>query len=529
MIQTLLKNTKQYLPLVILLVIFALFYLQYISLVTADLGRHITNGREILTNNNLSVLYTNTYSYTNENFKFINHHWFFGVLAYTLHTFAGFEALTLFNLFLNASAFFLALKLSLKNNRIWIVTLVGLLVMPLLTHRTEIRPESISLFLFSLYFYVFDTLTFEKIKNYSPLHKFFIVFGLCMTQILWVNTHLFFILGPCVAGLFTLKSCISPPTKNRKYTVMLVSITALLLFVSLVNPFTIEGIVQPVQIFTNYGYTVVENQSTVFLLRLNHQTNYYLYVIGVTGISIASFLFSTNKKNLMTQLPSICLIGIFTVLTHKINRVSPFLAIVLIPVLATHTSLLLEWIPKRMISFLRSDKATVIFTPLILLIIVLGVKNSFLVPPIATIGSGLHPTMDASARFFIENKLHGPIFNNYDIGGYLIYYLYPQEKIFVDNRPEAYPDSFLKNEYIAAQTSESKWHELEDTYNFQVIYFYRLDMTQWAQPFLIERLSDPNWVPVFVDSTTIIFVKNNPENNEIIKKFAIPKEYFSIT
>lgn len=529
MILSLLQNAKKYLPIGALLFVFSLFYLQYISLVTADLGRHIINGRELLSTHDISVLYTNTYSYTNENFKFINHHWFFGVLVYVIHKYAGFSALTLFNLILYVCAFFLALKVALKKNTLWLVTLVGFLVMPLITHRTEIRPESISLFLFSLYFFLFDTFSFEKIKHYSSPLKILIVLGLCLIQILWVNTHLFFILGPCIAGLFALKSLLSPQSEIKKHGWTLMAVAILLLFASLVNPFIIQGVLQPLQIFTNYGYRVAENQSTAFLLRLNHQTNYYLYVIGLTVISIVSFFFSTTKKNLISQLPIIGLTCIFVVLTHKINRVSPFLGIVLIPILATNINSLIGWIPKRSIDFLRSDTAAMVTTPLILLLIVLGIRDSFLVPPVANIGTGLSPQMDASARFFIENKLQGPIFNNYDIGGYLIYYFYPQEKVFVDNRPEAYPNSFLQNEYIAAQTDTEKWNQLQAEYDFQVIYFYRLDMTEWAQPFLIERLSDPNWVPVFVDVTTILFVKNSTQNQEIIQKFAIPKEYFSIS
>jgi len=53
--------------------------------------------------------------------------------------------------------------------------------------------------------------------------------------------------------------------------------------------------------------------------------------------------------------------------------------------------------------------------------------------------------------FFKENNLQGPIFNNYDIGGYLIFNLFPQEKVFVDNRPETYSSEFFQEDYIPMQ------------------------------------------------------------------------------
>ena len=71
---------------------------------------------------------------------------------------------------------------------------------------------------------------------------------------------------------------------------------------------------------------------------------------------------------------------------------------------------------------------------------------------------GLLPKINAAADFYKTNKIQGPIFNNYDIGGYLIFHLYP-EKIFVDNRPEAYPTSFFQDVYIPMQENNDIWKE----------------------------------------------------------------------
>src|SRR5439155_19342363 len=36
------------------------------------------------------------------------------------------------------------------------------------------------------------------------------------------------------------------------------------------------------------------------------------------------------------------------------------------------------------------------------------------------------------------NHIQGPLLNNFNIGGYLIHYLFPQHRVYVDSRPEAY-------------------------------------------------------------------------------------------
>jgi hypothetical protein len=71
-----------------------------------------------------------------------------------------------------------------------------------------------------------------------------------------------------------------------------------------------------------------------------------------------------------------------------------------------------------------------------------------------TMGLGLLPGVDASGDFFRENHIAGPIFNDYDTGGYLIYKLSidgPNQRVFVDNRPEAYTREFFRDFYIRAQ------------------------------------------------------------------------------
>ena len=125
--------------------------------------------------------------------------------------------------------------------------------------------------------------------------------------------------------------------------------------------------------------------------------------------------------------------------------------------------------------------------------------------------------------------MQGPIFNNYDIGGYLIFHLFPQEKVFVDNRPETYPPNFFQNVYVPMQEDEQIWGEKSVEYNFNAIIFYLHDATPWGQKFLITRVQDKNWVPVFADNFIIIFLKKNELNKEVIKKFEMSQEMFRIT
>lgn len=78
------------------------------------------------------------------------------------------------------------------------------------------------------------------------------------------------------------------------------------------------------------------------------------------------------------------------------------------------------------------------------------------------------------------------------------------------------------------QENEKIWQKIDQKFNFNVIYFYRHDATPWGQQFLVSRIKDKQWVPVFVDQYTIIFLKRVKQNEVIIKKYEIPKSYFSL-
>ena len=143
-------------------------------------------------------------------------------------------------------------------------------------------------------------------------------------------------------------------------------------------------------------------------------------------------------------------------------------------------------------------------------------------------GLGLEPGNGAAAEFFRREKIRGPIMNDYDIGGYLIFHLFPEHRVFVDNRPEAYSEDFFQKIYVPMQQDESVWRRLDERYRFNAIFFYRHDATPWGQAFLIRRVQDPEWIPVFVDLYTIILVRRAPQNSGVIGAHGIPKSVFSV-
>lgn len=511
-----------------LFVVYAsVFMARQINFVTADLGRHITNGK--ITVETGKIISTNFYSYTEPDFPAINHHWGSGVVFYLVHKSFGFEGLSVFYVFTVVGAALLFSLAALHFADARLVFFAAVLAAPLLAYRTEVRPEGISLLFAGVFFYVLVLFREHKL-SYLPA---FILLGI--TQLLWVNSHIFFFMGFMLSGFFMVEEFFVRNNKEKlKHYVMLQSV---LVVASLLNPFFIKGLLAPLTIFKEYGYMIAENQSVLFMQeRLPNMVFTHFEIAGV--VLLLLFAFVIIQKKLKQVLVLLLPVVAFGLLGFMAVRGIPLFALAAIPALAFLMQYLVE-------KYAVGKK--IIFTTLSViaaLIVLTGFQSgyatdkknkrpraeykepSYFAPIKYTTGTGLFADMNLSAEFFKQNNIKGPVFNNYDIGGYLIYHLYPNERVFVDNRPEAYSVDFFKKTYVPMQEKMEQFRAVEQQYNFNCIWFYRHDNTPWAQPFLLQLIEQPDYAPVFVDGFTIMFLKRNEQNAELIRKYELPKSMF---
>jgi len=504
-------DRTQFLITLLISALVGLFFAQKINLFTADLGRHIKNGEVVL--HNTEVLYSNFYSYTDPNFKTINHHWLFGVLVNTLYQVGGFNLISVAYVIVNAAAFLLIFLCARKLSNTKTALIISLVSIPLLTSRTEVRPEGLSYLFFGLYLYVFLSL-----KGKSPNFWRALVI-LPIIQTLWVNTHIFFVFGIFISGVFLLDVIVENRKDIAKYVCLLLTTT----LASLVNPFFLRGLEEPFSIFREYGYQIVENQ-TLFFIQKRFGLPIYVHfeIFFLLGIALSTAYILTAGKKFRRSYVVIFLI-VFGLLTFKINRILQLYGFVFIPC----ASFLIFQIKNKLFPKINIDFALISAASLILVSSL--IQNSYFSPFRDTFGLGLMENTEKAAEFFLGNHIKGPIFNNYDIGGYLIFNLFPEYRVFVDNRPEAYSVDFFNDAYIPMQEDENIWEKEDAKYNFNAIFFYRQDITPWAQPFLIRRIKDKDWAPVYVDDFSIILVKNSMRNEEIIHKYKLPDKTFKIS
>jgi len=500
---------------------------QKIEFTAVDLGRHLENGKVIWQNK--QVLFKNFYSYTEPNFNFVNHHWLAGVIYYGLFLFGGFKLLSVFNILIILVTFLLAFKLAQKKAGFYLPALLSVPIIFLLSERIEVRPEIFS--------YLFIILTWFVLERVSETKKYQLLIWLIPLFILWANIHIYFFIGLALVGFKAAAEFLpffisaNGNLRNRFWESFVKSKVwfknlGLLIIACLVNPNFLQGLIYPLNIFRNYGYEIAENKSVFFLenLMINFHIPLFKMLLGLLFISLAATWFFSRKIKYfelfsslffsalaLMAIRNISLFALAALILISTNLVYP------IAYLSDNVSILHREIRHKYRLYLASGILLLILIGIIYLWIDSRRTNIFIKN---SLGWGLSQGSADSLKFYKDNKLSGPIFNNYDLGSALIYWLYPEESVFVDNRPEAYSNDFFNNIYKPMQSERGTWLKYSEKYQLKTIFFSHTDSTPWAQTFLASTINE-NWALVYFDRYSVIFLNKNKYDTAVINNLSL--------
>lgn len=463
-------------------------YLHPITAITQDLGRHIKTGEIIVQTH--TVPKTNLYSYTYPDFPFINHHWGSEVVFFVAYQLGGYSATLLLTFFASIIAFLLLYWYSYKAKVSFLaLSLVSFLSLGMLVERTDVRPEAFSMLLFALYLVILFT------NRKDPTKWLYVLIPL---QLLWTNLHIYFAIGILTIGLFLVDALFSffiAKTKNketRKHILSLCIVFVASSLVSLLNPHGVSGVLYPLRVFDNYGYSIEENQNIFFLWELFQKRTIVFF-----WISLVAFFTVMSIRVKQTHLIGWLLGIVFAVLAIQAIRNFPLFVFAIFIPFTYQLSALLKPI----------EKHSKVFLLLSIFLFILFFWQISAVLQVKPFGFTTPPGAANAVDFMERNNLKGPLFNNFDIGSYLIFRLYPSEKVFVDGRPESYPADFFQKIYIPMQQDQKLFTEMDKKYQFNTIFFSHTDQTPWAKQFLRDIVKNPAWKIVYLDDTVIILTK----------------------
>ena len=120
-----------------------------------------------------------------------------------------------------------------------------------------------------------------------------------------------------------------------------------------------------------------------------------------------------------------------------------------------------------------------------------------------------------AAAFIEEQRLPGPLFNDFTSGGYLSWAQPIAGGVYVDGRTEVYDVDFL-SPYMRQMRRPVEWQAEVDRRGIQTVCLFHW----WPNHQVLVRYlaRDPRWAIVYYDETSVVAVRRQPENADLIAR-----------
>ncbi len=132
-----------------------------------------------------------------------------------------------------------------------------------------------------------------------------------------------------------------------------------------------------------------------------------------------------------------------------------------------------------------------------------------------------------AADFLLAHNIPGPIFNTYEHGGYLMWRLWPAQKVFIDGR--ALSDSlfhdYLRMLYALPADAEKSGLDLLDDYGIQTVVVNGFEYGSGAVYLLPVALAGQprgEWQLVYSDAQAMVFLRHPPPDVTPLDSAAVP-------
>lgn len=462
-------------------------------------------------------------SYTQEGKPWVLHEWLSQIILYGLWKIGGENGLIFFKAFLILACYLLVYLFSVKNNPgIHHPISITLAALASQFHFFE-RPHIFSFLFLSLFI-----LILHHIKQGLKLSKAALL--LCLIQLLWVNMHGSWILGPVLLFIYLTGNILSDILLEAKssrplgwaralQSSFLKKIAILLFFISainLINPYGVQMLLLPFQIVHAplFQEMIVEWFSP-FAKIVQPAQKYILGIFLAYTIYLGITLWLNRRKTELWQWGVCCA---FFSLACRSVRMIPIFSFATLPIALLSSERTIE---NAFAGKKDSRVVTIVCGIGIAALIFLVCTNRFYVwqrlPERFALGVSPQQFPIGAAEFIREQKIQGKGFNTLGWGSYLIWSL-PKKKVFIDGRGEIYGETFMQY-YWNSISDLSLWRALTDRFQFD---YLLLPAGQPVSALMLPYLSRaPDWALVYFDETSLLFCKRNGLEAQWLKEHEI--------
>ncbi|HEX9018426.1 MAG TPA: hypothetical protein VF806_04535 [Anaerolineaceae bacterium] len=477
--------------------------------IDGDLGRHLTIGRWILANGRVPT--TDLFSHTMAGQPLTPHEWLSQVLFALADRAMGLNGVVLLSGLVIATAFWLVYRRARDaSHEILGAVFAVVLAMAASSLHWLTRPHIFTFLMLALWVNVLEDLRRGRLQRW---------WWLPVIMLAWANLHGAFIAGFVTWGLYGLGVAWDAFWRNfskgeglhgRFWRYFLLGGAASLL-ATLANP------AGPGLWATSVGYVgnrYLVSHTAEYLPPNFHDPSTWPFLVMIGLFVLALGLQGRRQEgghgvSAARVIPAAAwlVMGLYSV------RNAPLFAIVAAPLLA---SVFAEWLAanhyrlKLLSRFNQMNQRLLqtdlslrgILWPVIILALVIigyqsGAKLDFQQRGNA-FDSQVFPVQ--AVDWLVEHPQQGNMFNHFPWGGYLLYRMWPQQRVFIDGQTDFYGEG-LTRQYEQVLTISTGWEAVLEQYQVRWV------IIPPSGPLAITLRGDPGWKSVYQDETAEIFVK----------------------
>ncbi len=470
----------------------------------ADVGWHIRNGEFILSTR--TVPPTDSFSATKAGQPWFAWEWMYDALIALVHSRAGLNGVVAFSALLIALTFLLVCRLAMQRGATLVTTLLPLLLCVVASSIHFLaRPHVVGWMLTIVWFWILDS-----------SHRFTLNTGradptlafLPPLMILWVNLHGSFVMAFIFLGIYAAADllmawrsiCDQARQPARVHARVVGGVFILVALCSLLNPYGYKLHMHVYQYLSSrFLMQHIEEFRTPSLHGLPAQ--FFFLLVALTMIAIV-----TVRGRLRWIEWLIITFSVFSGFwaARNLPVASMLLTIVVGPLLPLARS------QSRKVSRLRQlgDRLTQFdsslrghFWPLVMVTITFGIclnQGNLFGRRLMNAHFSERRFPAQAVHFLVQRGNPEAILSLDSAGGYLIYRLYPEWKVFIDDRHDFYGEVYLKS-YLKVVHGEPGWERVLDDERVNLAIFP-------TESKLSERMrATAEWKVAYSDSTATVF------------------------
>src|ERR1700730_2036646 len=451
-----------------------------------DVWWHLRTGQLILQNH--SVFHTDPYSFTRFGQPWVNHEWLSEILIFGLYRVSGFGGLIVgFAIVIATTLLLVFIRCPGRPYLAALMTLWGAIAS---APTWGVRPQMLSLLLASIFLIVLEDSTQRPNLLWwtAPL------------MFLWVNLHAGYAIGLALLALFLVGEALEAGASGqwRKTAPRIKRLTLVFAVCLALVPLNPHGL----RIY-GYPFDTLRSPAMHSFIQEWFSPDFHDPMYAPLLLMLLTLIAGLALSPRPPRVRDLVLLLVMIPAALRSVRHGPILMLVLIPVLAQLSE---AWLRQRGAARLLTMGRTEPSPRAVRVnVVVLATFAAFTLVRIRhvvnTQGATEAQHFPAAAVAFL-NREHppAPVLNHYNWGGYFIWKLYPQYRVFADGRADVYGDQFLAT-FAASYYVTDDWTKPIQLWGIRTV------VLPPDAPLITALRSAPEWRQVYADPETIILTR----------------------